>query len=368
MKKILILTITISLVFGCVKDDSKDSQIISSNDLIGRSITSSELDKQWLEQFRLSLLNKNASYTYNVDEAIYGIEALYNLLATNGVSQIGKQSIHTDSITISAPSGTLDNFQISQISEFVAESIKDNAITDTSELFMVDLNLNSQNNNIVIESTIISGELSDPDYESGFGFNCDQYAFADSVCFRSAFGNLDYDQPLTLGGPCDSPNSMTSAQEEIQKVIQNDIPRYTYGFKGRIESYIKYTDIEHVEFSLWGGELSEYLEMYGNCNSLELDYADDQGIVSEIEYNSDELNCTLCALKKYLIDNCPPGKVICDVDLWGDLLWEGEWVWRGTVNYCHATEYSLIAETLPEILGSGNGPADSLILSSNSIQ
>jgi len=163
-------------------------------------------------------------------------------------------------------------------------------------------------------------------------------------------------------------NSLAITLDKTKATLWDDLRLSFTDIHGQIVDYTKHTDIEGLNLEIWDYILLEYIDSYGSsCNTLNLDWTDEQDVLEEIEYDSDELNCTYCALKEYLIDNCPPGKVICDVDLEGVLLWGGDWLWSGAVNYCSATELPFNQQLLPELTGTGSGATDYLILSSHSI-
>ncbi|MFM2394748.1 MAG: hypothetical protein RLZZ546_2730 [Bacteroidota bacterium] len=74
--------------------------------------------------------------------------------------------------------------------------------------------------------------------------DCNETAFGNADCFRSAKGDGDgIYGTLGLGGPCNSPNNLTSAQEEVQKKFNDRIPKFIKNNKG-VRFDIKYKNIE----------------------------------------------------------------------------------------------------------------------------
>lgn len=98
----------------------------------------------------------------------------------------------------------------------------------------------------------IIGEIRFPDLKVVDNMPCNIDAFSGYDCFLSAYGDLDRGQTITgPGGPCNDPNTSTSAQEEVQKVMVNAIPKYVYNNKGVITGEIKYTNQEYVSLYLF---------------------------------------------------------------------------------------------------------------------
>lgn len=209
----------------------------------------------------------------------------------------------------------------------------------------------------------IIGEIRFPDLKVVDNMPCNIDAFSGYDCFLSAYGDLDRGQTITgPGGPCNDTNTSTSAQEEVQKVMVNAIPKYVNNNKGVITGEIKYTNQEYVPLYLFDSPFPDLLDNYTNCGNLNIDFNDEIENITDLRYNSDVLNCTICALKDYLVSICPSGKVICSINLWGDILTGGYIKWVGEVYFCNATVVPWESEPNPEIIPDGNG-----ILGSNSI-
>lgn len=317
---------------------------------------------QWLEQMRLHLLDTNAVYKYSVEEAAYGVSTLYNILAAYGVAEIENPLIIVDTISFTIANDSMNETQMVALSDFVVSHISDNVFKLDTGLLMLDIVSSISGNTALFKVESIIGDLSYVDLQNGNDMTCNNNSFSSSDCYLSASGDLDGGSSLLYpAGPCDSPNTLTSAQEEVQKVLVNSIPKYVYNNKGVITGAIKYYNNNDVPIELWQGVLTEFLENYSNCEPFGLNYNDEIEF-SELRYSGDELNCTVCALKDYLNSICPSGKVICYVNLWGDQLGGGYWKWRAEVRFCNATTVSWEAEPNPEIVIDGPG-----ILGSNSI-
>lgn len=315
-----ILFIGCFIAFNSCSKNENVSESTTYVTLESRSASVANLPTQWLETFRLRILNENAVYSYSPSDAEYGIEAIFNILAAKGASQINNQRILKSEITLPLTNGALNQTAITSLSNQVYQSVRQYAFKTSPGLMLVDLNSQIIGNNVKFTISSYIGNLSNPIFNAGAGFDCIEDAFASSACFRSAFGDLDEGDELLIGGPCNSPNGLTSAQEQVQSAILKDIPRYVYGWKNQIVGKYVYTnsDCETV-VDLWSGDINESLGKFANCTTLNLDYNDQQSDLSQIEYNSAELNCTVCALKEHFRSICPPGKVVCDVNLWGDL-------------------------------------------------
>lgn len=101
-----------------------------------------------------------------------------------------------------------------------------------------------------------------------------------------------------------------------------------------------YTNQEQEDFDLWGNgepEFPDWNEVNTNCPSYYSkfeSYDDNTNVLDEIEYEGDELNCTECDVMDYMISICPPGKVICGINMWGDLLDPGKVKWRAIGYFC----------------------------------
>lgn len=343
--------------------DKNELSILSSENqmVVPRTSSVATLPIQWLESFRLNLLNKQAIYSYNVTDAEYGVESIYNLLAAKGVSQISNQRIHKSEIILSTNNGMLSQNEISALSNLVYQSVKQYAYKSSPGLMLVDLASTIDGNSVKYTVSTYTGNLSNPIYNYGAGFGCTEDAFDALDCFRSAYGDADAGNGPYYGGPCGDVNDLTSAQEEVQNAILNDIPKYVYGWKNQIVGKYVYTNSSCQTVTLWNGSMNESLEKFSNCTSLNLDYNDNQSVISEIEYNSDELNCTVCMLKEHFKSICPPGKAVCNVNIWGDQLGGGYWKWVGEVCFCDVKVVSTQIEMIPDTLNNFPPPIDSLL-------
>lgn len=335
---------------------------------------SSDYEDDWLNELRLNLIDNEAIYEYSIHDVQYGIESLYNILGTKGPCQLKNGMNFSQEMSFTSNNGKLDQNQIRSLSELIGNSMIEYYEETSPGIMMMDVSLEELDDNIVkYNIDYFTGEIDEPIYESGYGLSCNEDAFDIDDCWISTYGDYDYeffDPSGYGGGPCGEPDDSTSAQEEVEAIIQNDIPRYIRGKKGAIIGEVKYTNQEYASLNLNDGILNEFLDEYGNCSSLGLDYKDENDIEEELEYNANELNCTICALKDYLLSICPEGKVVCDINLYGDLLSSGAWQWQGSVHFCDA-EFVIIEadEYDPPVPGPGPNPSSGapiMILGSNS--
>jgi len=344
--KILKTTIVLCLVlaiFSCNEQESLtptavESEISSRSNGIDSSLT------PWLNQLRLNLLDQNASYSLTLEQTKTGLESLYNIYAARGVSDIQNQEIINNSITLNNVTGNLNETQITAVSDMIFNTIKNYVGVSSPGLQMLDVSYDNDpsTNDVIFSVDAFVGDLSVPDFTSGTTFDCANGSFDLTDCYRSAWGDLDTGWPITGGGSCGTPNDLTSAQEETQKVIVSKVPRHSYQLINGDLSQVRYvyTNQEQEDFDLWGAgepEFPDWNEINSNCPSYYSkfeSYDDNTNVLDEIEYEGDELNCTECDVMDYMISICPQGKVICGINMWGDELGSSDVKWVAEAYFC----------------------------------
>ena len=306
-------------------------------------------------------MDENATYSYTIEETKAGLESLYNIYAARGVSDIQNQEIVNNTIILSNVTGNLNETQVSEVSDMIFNTIKDYVGVSSPGLQMLDVSYDNDpsTNDVIFSVDAFVGDLSVPDFTSGTTFDCANGSFDLTDCYRSAWGDLDTGWDITQGGPCDNPNDLTSAQEEVQKVIVNKVPRHSFQIINGDLAHVRYvyTNQEPEFFELWHGDLNfpDWNEVNTNCPSYYSkfeSYDDNMNVLEEIEYEGNELNCTECDVMDYMISICPPGKVICGINMSGQLLDPGFVKWRAIAYFCDL-EVEVIepVEPVPDEIG-----------------
>lgn len=343
LKTTLVLCLLVGL-FSCNEQESLnptavESEISSRSNGIDSSLT------PWLNQLRLNLLDQNASYSLTLEQTKTGLESLYNIYAARGVSDIQNQQIINSSITLSNVTGNLNETQITSVSDMIFNTIKNYVGVSSPGLQMLDVSYDNDpsTNNVIFSVDAFVGNLSVPDFTSGTVFDCENGSFDLADCYRSASGDADVSGfPIITGGECGEISNVTSAQEETQKAIVAKVPRHSYQIISGDLSQVRYvyTNQEEEFFELWFARLDgfpDWNEVNTNCPSYYSrmeSYNDNISILDEIEYEGDELNCTECDVMDYMISICPPGKVICGINMWGDELGSSDVKWVAEAYFC----------------------------------
>lgn len=66
-------------------------------------------------------------------------------------------------------------------------------------------------------------------------------------------------------------------------------------------------------------------------------------------------------MKEHFKSICPPGKVVCDLNLWGDQLGGDYWKWVGEVCFCDVKVLSTQVQPVHDTLINFPTPLDSLL-------
>nr|MBS0036660.1 hypothetical protein [Saprospiraceae bacterium] len=297
----------------------------------------------WLEDFRLNLIDTSSAFSYSISEVEYGVETVYNLIGSVGPKITSNSSIYKDSIELQVQNGLLNGNRIKTLSSHIFSMMEDYVFQNDKGFLFVDINAEDNGSLAKFHISLIAADISEPDSTAALVSYCTEDYFSSPDCFRSAVGNPKIGSQIYDGGPCNDINDETSAQVEVETAIQHDIPRViyhsTWGAFGVIEGYIRYTNPDREDF-YFPDDLGNLSSSYANCSALKLDFKDNNNTLSEIEYETDRLNCTLCILYDYIESIKPNDKEICDITIWGDLLIgvssSSEIHWFGEVVFCDA--------------------------------
>ncbi len=351
----------LSIFSSCTKEDLKKK---NSTNVINVNTRTINDNKEWLESFRQNLIT-NSTNSYSTSDVEYGIESLFNLLGTNGVRFTERVEILESNFEVTPINNNLTKSQILSLFNSIYTNVKnayDLSTKVNKGLPFIDIQKQLNQNSITYNVRAFIGNNEVPNFNSGILIDLCTNEFNSSDCFRSAVESFN-GSISSSGGPCGSPNSLTSAQVEIEKKINKSIPT-TISSKFGLQGIIKYVDVECMQpiDITHSNAMRLLIENSSNCKNIDFE---DFFTTNDLEYNFNKLNCSMCLIKQFLNTITPPGKVLSSINIVGDILDAGAIVWR--IEPCFAKPI-FISVTIPTNPGNplpnndGGG-----FLSSNSI-
>ena len=322
---------------SCEKESTKEINI--SSEAFSENRSELGINYEWLEEFRLNLLSTEDQFYYTISEVEYGIETIYNIIGSVGPMKYTNPKIYKDSILIPLTDGVVNGSNVKNLSSKVFSLVEGYVFKSNRGFLFVDLNIEQSGSDAMARISVTAGDISEPDLSSPFAPFCQQDYFTAPECFRSGIGNPKYNGFIDFGGPCNDPNDLTTtAQIEVERAIIQNIPRFIYKFNPFvkiIDGIIKYTNptADHYIFSQI---FESHNSSYSDCSSFKLDFLDDITVLSEIEYESNRLNCVLCLLYDFIESIKPQDKELCDIILWGDYLIGFDDIhWQAVITFCN---------------------------------
>ncbi|MBT8394146.1 MAG: hypothetical protein KJN66_04760 [Bacteroidia bacterium] len=271
-------------------------------------LTHSEI--QWIESFRLNLRDNTLDHSYSVDNVIYGMKAIFNLVPGHGSKKINNLLIYKELNSYTVQDNMMTRDEISKLYEDIFNKTKSyyNDLTIQNKAFLfIDISLKNQfSQNVQFEVSHYFGDAELVDSPNFYSPDfCGDFETTD--CFLSAFTYPGY---IFGGGDCDGNGAEgTSAQRQIEEAINAKVPSILsnkFGFQG----YVVYESIicHFYDFN----DLAEFnLEI----NACAGDFADGQ---DELEYDGDLLNCVQCLLERFIMENTPPGFTLASISITSD--------------------------------------------------
>ncbi|MBK9983084.1 MAG: hypothetical protein IPP15_11795 [Saprospiraceae bacterium] len=280
-------------LYSCDKKSEIDHPIKGGNEKIGiRSISNQEID--WLIDFQSYLydLQRHVTRTniYNLERAIYGVEALLNIRYAE--SKIGILKYTTaDTFNIQSTTNWFDLF----------ENARDNLLDDISSVsdtniiisaFDIRVDTTIGSNIRIITSTIFKNKAANyvSKYSGTISPECTAQAFGEDEAYLLWLGGTDVwalwpANGLDCNGDCGSTSpGETAAMEEIQNHINASYPEPDCGPGLKFTN--KYIDV-HVDYAF----IEWYQGRFEDC-----------GIDPETEFfacdclNQEMLDCILCTI------------------------------------------------------------------------
>ncbi len=304
---------------SCEKESTKEINI--SSEAFSENRSELGINYEWLEEFRLNLLSTEGQFYYTISEVEYGIETIYNIIGSVGPMKYTNPKIYKDSILIPLTDGVINGSNVKNLSSKIFSLVEGYVFKSNRGFLFVDLNIEQSGSDAMARISVTAGDISEPDLSSPFAPFCEHSYFTDPECFRSAEGNPRvFPFEIYYGGQCGDPNNETSAQFEVEKAIIQNIPRFIYKFNpfvNIIEGIYKYTN-PITSFKNLGIIFENFTSPYSNCSQLNLSFIDNLDDIQDINHQWYRLNCKLCTIYDYIESIRPSGKVLCDIIVHGD--------------------------------------------------
>ena len=330
------LVLLIIALYSCSDDFSTNThfqEIEVDSRAVGDTLTDSEIE--WLDTFRLNLKNSSWDLNYQVDDAVYGMEALFNLLPGHGSKDIDSLYTRKRIKTYTISDDSIAKSELRDMFDDIYDSIDSfysDLTVDNKSFLFTDINIAGDNGTSmdICFDTYIGDAVSVSTPSSYDLSNCSG-GFSTGDCYKSAVGGW-YDDTVYGGGDCDGKDEdEVSAQLVVQNEINDNIPDILKNKFGTV-GYIVYEEIECTGV-IEPGDLELYNENYGPSGCEGFSFRATLNDIDQVKHDSDELNCAQCIIEGYINSIVPTGMTLTSVNLWGDQIPSGSTpssvYWRG---------------------------------------